>query len=119
MAESVGGCGITFSRMGRVGMALRNPLARLCSMPSSLLDGWLLKDREQGFWFLLLPQHLAQFLARLKALAILDDAGVNFIGETAREAGVSKVSPGDLASTPLASTPLEALGRKEPRLRLT
>lgn len=101
MAESVGGCGITFSRMGRVGVALRKPLDWLCSMPSSLLDGWLHKDREQGFWFLLLPQHLAQFLARLKALAILDDPGVNFRGERAREAGVSEVSPRDLASTPL------------------
>lgn len=33
LAESVGGCGITFSRMGRVGVALRKPLAWFCSMP--------------------------------------------------------------------------------------
>ena len=73
--ESVGGCGVTSSRMGRVGAALGKPLAWLCSLP--IVPARLVprKDREQGFPCLLSSQRLAQCLERLDASATLPDPG--------------------------------------------
>ena len=68
-----GGSGTTFPGMGRVwGSSEQAPGPALLKGPSSLLDCGLHEDREQVVSFLLSPQHPAQYLANLRASAILD-----------------------------------------------